>query len=364
MINVFIVDDEDAILSGIRSAILNLPGNKYQICGEASDGETAWPMILESKPDVVLADVRMPFMNGLELAKIVKKTLSSVKFIIISGHDEFEYAQEAIAVGVDAYILKPVNSRKLMDVLEASEKSPQPERLTADQLLQQFPHAAEQEKKENGSENVVSGYDLTILEMKLRHAREEDLDSIYQSYFHRASDDSTESVLFRYYLLMNLIMTVDTLLQEHGEQAEQMTAVSLFTVAGSWKETKEVSTRYIKRYIQLRSKAEDTCNSREIIRAKEYIDTHFCESDLSLNQVAQIAGFSSSYFSTLFAQEAGVSFMEYLTNCRMKKARGLLREGKSLQTVALRSGYSDPYYFSQVFKKNFGISPKEFQNQK
>lgn len=359
MIRVFIVDDEEVILAGIRNAILHLPGNKYQICGEASDGETAWPMILECKPDVVLADVRMPFMNGLELAKIVKKTLPATKFIIISGHDEFEYAQEAVSIGVDSYVLKPINSRKIMDILESMEesKAQKPER-----LLMQF--SDEQEAKSDTTGEMVSSHDLAVLETRLRYAKEEDLEEIYQTYFHTERDDSAESVLLRYYLLMNLIMVVDTLLKHMGERGEGMSAVSLLSVAGSWDAMRELAMRYMTIYVHKRDAAEDSGNSKEITRAKQYIDAHFSESEISLNKVAQIAGFSASYFSTLFAQEVGVSFVEYLTSCRMEKAKMLIGEGDArLHNLAEQVGYSDPYYFSQVFKKHFKVSPKEFQCQ-
>ena len=234
MIRVFIVDDEEVILSGIRNAIQNLPGNKYQVCGEAPDGETAWPMILETRPDVVLADVCMPFMNGLELAKIVKKTIPETKFIIISGHDEFEYAQEAVAINVDAYVLKPVNSRKLMDILETIEKSDPVNQESQERLLARFTDESTIQGSASDPEDMISGYDLATLSARLRYAKEEDLDEIYEAYYHSANDNSAESILFRYYLLMNLIMAVDEMLKQIHDKCDHMSAVSLLSVANSW----------------------------------------------------------------------------------------------------------------------------------
>ncbi|MCH1978266.1 response regulator [Lawsonibacter sp. OA9] len=365
MIRVFIVDDEDVILSGIRNAIQNLPGRKYQVCGEASDGETAWPMILESRPDVVLADVCMPFMNGLELAKIVKKTMPETKFIIISGHDEFEYAQEAVAIKVDAYVLKPINSRKLMDILETIEKPELGEQENPERLLARYSDESLITDSAKGPDDMISGHDLANFTSRLRYAKEEDLDDIYEAYYQSANDNSAESILFRYYLLMNLIMAVDELLKQLDENCDHMSAVSLLSVANSWEKTREVSKRYMHLYITQRDAGKNAGNSREIAKAKQYIEEHFDDSTISLNKVAKIAGFSPSYFSSLFTQEIGMSFVEYLTNYRMEKSKALIGDGHvRLQDLAEQVGYSDPYYFSQVFKKYFKISPKEYQNRK
>lgn len=362
MIRIFVVDDEEVIVTGIRNAIANLPGNRYEVCGEARDGESAWPMLLEAKPDVVLADVCMPFMNGLELAKIVKKTLPQTRFIIISGHDEFEYAQEAVSAGVDAYVLKPINSKKLMDILEAQETSQPIVQEPSEQLLQTLSKGDAGQRVGGG---FVSSHDVSSLESKLRYASLEDAQQVYDSYFQTANDDSAESVLLRYYLLMNLIMVTEKSLKKCGQPCESMSAVSILSVAGSWEQTHEVALDYIRRCIAARDVTQQVDMSREVLRAKQYIDAHFCDTEISLQTVASVAGFSPSYFSTLFAQEMDMSFTEYLTRRRMEHAKELLAHSQeSLQELCQQVGYSDPYYFSQVFKKYFGVSPKEFQSTK
>ena len=116
MMKIFVADDEEIIRAGIRNCI-EKQGEPFTICGEAEDGEMALPLIQELKPDILIADVRMPFMDGLDLSALVKRAMPWVHIVIVSGHDEFEYAQKAVNVGVDAYILKPVNSPKLLEVL-------------------------------------------------------------------------------------------------------------------------------------------------------------------------------------------------------------------------------------------------------
>lgn len=113
---VFLVEDEVVIREGIRERI-DWKANGLEFCGEAPDGEIALPLIQSLKPDILITDIKMPFMNGLELARIVHETMPDVRTVILSGHDEFEYAREAIKLGVVDYLLKPVSPAELLDVL-------------------------------------------------------------------------------------------------------------------------------------------------------------------------------------------------------------------------------------------------------
>ena len=90
----------------------------FEFAGEAGDGEYAYPLILKTEPDILLTDVKMPFMDGLELSRLVKKALPQTKIIILSGYNEFDYAKEAIKIGISDYLLKPVTSANLIDALK------------------------------------------------------------------------------------------------------------------------------------------------------------------------------------------------------------------------------------------------------
>jgi two-component system response regulator YesN len=92
--------------------------NGFEFCGEAPDGEMALPLLQTVKPDVLITDIRMPFMDGLQLSRIVRDRMPATKIIILSGHDEFEYAQRAISLGVSEYLLKPVSVQDLHTVLQ------------------------------------------------------------------------------------------------------------------------------------------------------------------------------------------------------------------------------------------------------
>ncbi len=122
MLKVFLVEDESIVREGLKN---NIPWREYgyQFMGEASDGEMALPMIRKIRPDVLITDIKMPFMDGLALSQIVTQEIPDIKIIIISGYDEFEYAQRAIRVGVEQYLLKPITRGALRKVLlEIREK--------------------------------------------------------------------------------------------------------------------------------------------------------------------------------------------------------------------------------------------------
>ena len=114
---VLLADDEEEIRVGISRKI-DWAGLGFQLVGEAENGQEALELAEQLRPDVVLTDIKMPFMDGLALSRIVREELPGIKIIIISGYDDFEYAREAISIGVDQYILKPVTRMSLRKVLQ------------------------------------------------------------------------------------------------------------------------------------------------------------------------------------------------------------------------------------------------------
>ena len=117
MLKVFLVEDEVVMRNGIKN---NIPWEQegFEFVGEASDGELAYPLIKREKPDILITDIRMPFMDGLELSRLVKKELPQIKIIILSGYNEFDYAKTAINIGVTDYLLKPISSAKLLEAVK------------------------------------------------------------------------------------------------------------------------------------------------------------------------------------------------------------------------------------------------------
>lgn len=132
MLKVVLVEDETVIREGIRDTV---PWEEYgyQFVGEAADGEMALSVIRQTRPDVLITDVKMPFMDGLTLSRMVSEEFPKTKILIISGYDDFEYARQAIEVGVEQYLLKPITKMNLKKaLLELREK------IEADQEQQDY----------------------------------------------------------------------------------------------------------------------------------------------------------------------------------------------------------------------------------
>lgn len=138
MFTVFIVEDEQLIREGMLK-LVEWHQLGFEVIGQAADGELAWPMIQDLQPDIVITDIRMPFMDGLSLSRIIKQHYPNTKIIILSGYDEFEYAQKAINIGVEHYVLKPITKAQLTELLVKirEEKLKMVEREASLALLQQ-----------------------------------------------------------------------------------------------------------------------------------------------------------------------------------------------------------------------------------
>ncbi len=117
MIKVFLCEDEFVVREGIKKNI-DWAGNGYEFIGEASDGELALPLIRKLEPDIVITDIKMPFMDGLELSRIIRKELPFIEIVILSGYEEFDYAKQAISIGVAQYLTKPISGDDLLRELD------------------------------------------------------------------------------------------------------------------------------------------------------------------------------------------------------------------------------------------------------
>lgn len=157
-IKVFLVEDEMVIRRGIKNSI-DWEKEGYIFCGEASDGELAYPMIIKEKPDILITDIRMPFMDGLELCKLVKEELPNIKILILSGYDEFDYAKEAIRLGVTEYLLKPISSGKLLEALNGVSESIRREKEDKDLVRKYMEEMREntEHEKQKFFEQMIAG---------------------------------------------------------------------------------------------------------------------------------------------------------------------------------------------------------------
>ena len=116
MLKIFLAEDEVVVRETIKRMI---PWEElgFELVGEAADGEMALPLLIRQQPDLLITDIKMPFMDGLTLARLAKKEIPGLKVVILSGYDDFNYEKQAIGIGVEDYLLKPITKNALIERL-------------------------------------------------------------------------------------------------------------------------------------------------------------------------------------------------------------------------------------------------------
>jgi two-component system response regulator YesN len=394
MWKVMIADDEPNIRRGLR-ALLSKRENELEIVAEAEDGAMALEMAVEREPDILLIDVRMPFRNGLELIGSINEALPGRIVIIVSGHDEFEYAQAAVKLQVFDYVLKPVDAAGFMKVLERAVAELEARREAGkyanwmrDQLERNLPVLRERFLKDwtTGSlSNTEVTECLSFLQIKLgspatlvaarfperagqgsaggERSRKLALVAMRtvmeESFFGGAAyvfEDDTETVLALAPGLgeKELLVLVETIERRASEKVFRVPSLASRAVP-------EPLTGLCDAYEELRAELADggTCEAF-VVLGRNYIDKHYWNPDLCLEEVAAELQISPGYLSRLMKRETGFSFVEYLNRIRVKKATLLMSDpsAKAFE-VAERVGYKSQHYFSRAFKKVTGTSPTD-----
>ncbi|MDO5409652.1 MAG: response regulator [Lachnospiraceae bacterium] len=365
MIKVFLVEDEAILRRGIRDGI-RWEEHGFEFVGEAGDGEYAYPLILKAEPDILITDVRMPFMDGLELSRLVKKELPRTKIVILSGYDEFSYAKTGIEIGVSDYLLKPITAEKLIQALRKVADQIRDER-EKQRLLERY-FASYEKYTEFLDRTDYSGADRKLVGNFLKLGSAEESQVFVDEFFDATGENNYQSLLLRQYIVMDIFYCIQEFLKEIGADIGQKQDLlnDIGRIPGAVN-TVETTKRYLTAIFVQALESRDQVSSNRygslIEDAKAYIGEHFASSDFSLNTVAGYIGVSPSYFSSIFKQETGQSFINYLTKVRMDKACELLRcTTLRIVDVGERVGYSDSHYFSATFKKVIGKTPKEYKN--
>lgn len=390
---VIIADDEPIIREGIRTAV-DWPALRMEVVAEAEDGEEALELVLEHQADIVLVDLNMPIMDGISLIKHVRDKLPSCRLVIITGHDEFQYAQKAIRLNVDEYLLKPANPDQLRQVLERVGRGLEQawhERkhlmLASQQIQRNYPLLRERfchEWMEGSMSEAEVAEQLEFLQLPascpdwigvLRWsdpALERTLtkESDRQLYMFAIENiigewlENTRYVVFRESGgLIALIVW--------GKTDERMFAKISNSIVNYLKlsvtySCKPLSGRFADVPTMYREAKHDVYREARLSpivrRAKLFVTERYGERGLTLEQVADALQVNPVYLSRTLKQELGISFSQLLTDIRMKKAVEMLASTDlTVHEISQRIGYETQHYFSTVFKKTIGVSPNQYR---
>lgn len=410
---VFLVDDEIVVREGIRESF-PWDDSPYTLVGEAPDGEMAIPMIRDTNPDIVITDIKMPFMDGIELCRLLRSQLPWIGIIVLSGYDEFEYARQCIQLGVREYLLKPINAEDLRQALDKVSGLLKEERRTREHaeslrartesdtrflreklLGSLFSEDAMEEDAVSALEQLrTMGYsvhapfyvviDAAFSSVDKGQPISEDLalsssGSIFATKSRTGSrilvlGDTVADAEERVYAAATSLAQE---LERAGCETIRIGIGDIVDKPGDiFKSFK--AARHIRHLLVEKNDAKalifgtremgdtptDKKSSAVISEAKLYMSKNFTDSNLMLQDVARAVNMSNSRFSTVFSQQNGQTFTEYLIYLRLKKAKELLRTtDKRSSQIAFDVGYNDAHYFSYIFKKNVGMTPSEYRAQ-
>ncbi|MEK3890815.1 response regulator transcription factor [Bacillus sp. FSL K6-3431] len=392
-----IADDEARIRRGLKNII---PWKEWniEVVGEAEDGLSALEMATDLQPDMLFVDINMPFMDGLELVAKLKEQIMDCIIIIITGHDEFSYAQKSIKLNVFDYLLKPVVKGELEEVVGKAI-----DRLRKNQ---------EFEERNNWTENQVKRHSMSLRDSFLRNwiqgskTEEEVIENL--KHFTIKLPKSTWMMAYRIVdnidlgktsrvwdkgllefsarniieetlaalpfklvfsdgsgLIIVVIENNDQLrdIQMMGQVKERIESLLEKLVISSQKKLIESVIEFKGIYSELVANVNKQSQISPIVAlAKKYIDQQYHQPRLSLKIVANEVKISPTYLSKQLKKELGLSFIDYLSEVRIKKAAMLMNDPSAMiYEVAEKVGYNSQHYFSNAFKKVTGSSPLHYR---
>lgn len=212
----------------------------------------------------------------------------------------------------------------------------------------------------------VNALNPVILQKFLSNGLLEDTENFVKDYFYAIGQEPLESLVFRNYVTLNVRFSVMSFLKEIGCDTRTLEQEDTEDVLSESSKSLENAIAYAKKIISqaiaLRDQNSGNKNRSILKTAVDFIDSHYMEEDMSLNKAANAANVSANHFSALFSQNMGQTFIEYLTNLRMNKAKEYLRcTSMRSSEIAGEIGYKDAHYFSYLFKKTQGMTPSDYR---
>ncbi|OXM83615.1 response regulator transcription factor [Paenibacillus rigui] len=354
MYKVVIADDEHMIKKSLAKMI-NEAGLGFQVVGEAEDGREALELVTALQPSLLITDISMPVMDGLELITELKQGTAPMETIVISGYDDFDYVQHALRHGVSDYLLKPIKPEQVIRMLERVAAKWQAEQQAARTRSDCLPvcRSLAVELAERlwtlNEEGIASG-----LEAVHRQAAEL-AGSSYQPgpfYFDLLSFLKEELVR----LSGGGIVPSDVPVSHREEPPVPETAPE-HAQAG-------LIDAFVLQTAEAIRQSRNWGYQKTISRGVQFLQERFADEHLTLQTVAEYVDMSPSYFSRVFKELVGVGFIQYLIHLRLEKAKELLGDpGAKTYEVAFKVGYGDYPHFAKAFKKRFGLSPSEYKKK-
>lgn len=329
-----------------------------EIVGEASDGIFGAEIIKQLKPDIVITDVKMPGMNGLDMAEYLRKNGLECNIIVVSGYDDFDLVHRALKIGVFDYLLKPIKEEELnrqletcVNAIQSGERKRNVQQLSVNSSSEPWAQAFSQllpSLKESVETGNTSGIEegFAKLSVLLR------------------GHDNIATQIYVYSVLNERLLSTASILS--GEKGPLSDSLNVRYVFGEETTTENMiafcRTNYLKSAEAVKQQIHGG-QRFDFASVKRYVDFHYLDRGLSLESLAKLFSINKEYLSRGWKSEFGTLFSDYLLSLKMTKAREMLRTTSlSIAQVGNAVGYDDPANFYRAFKKYFSVNPGEIRN--
>ncbi len=336
MIRILIVDDEKLERKALQIILERHYGAKIQVA-EAENIQDAVERAIELKPHLAFMDIRMPGGDGLQGTRLLKARFPQIHVVMLTAHAEFEYAHLAIKFHVDDYLLKPVRAEKVIE--------------TVDRIFEESAQAG------SDKERMMEELETALMSGNYQQSR----------YLFQKSvgglDNSLDTCKKWAVQVLGLLEKTRQVYQVAGAEDPQVVQLGIESERIYSRVIDQVQS-YLERIFEEIITSKLARLSGELDYAVEYIEKNL-HRDITLGEISHYMNISPHYFSRIFKKAHSQNFVDFVTDRKIIQAVFWLRNTeKSINEVALALGFSEPNYFSKVFKKRLGTTPSEFKRLK
>ena len=357
MYKVIIADDEPLIRAGLGFRN-NWEAMGFEVAAILEDGTDVMKFLEGNRADVLLTDICMYQMSGLEVAEKVRTLYPWMKVVLLSGYKEFEYARQAMRCQVYEYLIKPIDYEKLREIFrqirQELDQSNQEEKLLQSFGEEAYSRVLGLTKAVTGSV-MGEGEQTWIAYARLTPILQEVPPQVKQILVQRLLHEMYERIVNKDKTLADSFaakLRALTFPDEEDNSESSKTVIELLT---------ELRDELVLKNLIV---SEKTVIDDSIAKACNYINNHLGE-DFTCGDVADFVHLSQRHFIRRFRSEMKETYTDYLLRMRMEGAMRLMDEnGIDARDVAQAVGYQDEKYFRQLFKKYVGCSPREYQRRK
>lgn len=366
MYTLLIADDETDERTLIRF-LLNEFKNTFHIL-EAKNGREALLLLTDNHVDVLLSDIQMPFLNGIELVSQVKEKNPDIEVLFFSGYDDFSYVKAALSLKAVNYILKPVDPdefHKLLTEIVDRLDSRKIEFSKSEKYIEEHFHdiAHNMPIKDSSPASIDEDTNLLLhdIESSIKMKQAAHLSEQVHTLLDKYTDIPKLSHIYIRHVCTTLLKMLISALPVQTDEDLQNAVKEIYSFR-RFSDIIKMIEHYLDLVINIFEQEQNTSNYA-IYQVEQYIRLHYHE-DITLNSLADLVYLNSNYLSNVFAQVTGCTLNRYIKQIRMEKAQELLlNTNMKVSDISQAVGYPNTSYFCKSFQKMFGATPERFRQR-